>query len=92
MQKALQMEIFKVMDKKNGYVKNNKIKYKIIAIDYGMKNQLRCFSDINCGVTVVPANFSEEILKLNHMGFFIEWSRRSCGDWEICNTNCKKIN
>ena len=63
----------KSWDKKNGYVKNKKNKYQIIAIDYGMKkNQLRCFSDINCGVTVVPANFpADEILKLKPHGVFL---------------------
>ena len=60
-------------NKENGYVKNKKNKYEIIAIDYGMKkNQLRCFSDINCGVTVVPADFpAEEILKLKPSGVFL---------------------
>ena len=64
---------FKSWDKKNGYVKNKKNKYQIIAIDYGMKkNQLRCFSDINCGVTVVPANFpADKILKLKPHGVFL---------------------
>ena len=63
----------KSWDKKNGYVKNKKNKYQIIAIDYGMKkNQLRCFSDIDCGVTVVPANFpADEILKLKPHGVFL---------------------
>ena len=36
------------------------------------KNQLRCFSDINCGVTVVPANFpADKILKLKPHGVFL---------------------
>ena len=52
---------------------NKKNKYQIIAIDYGMKkNQLRCFSDINCSVTVVPANFpAEKIIKLKPDGVFL---------------------
>ena len=60
-------------DKKKGYTKNKKNKYKIIAIDYGIKrNQLRCFSDIDCSVTVVPANFpAEKIVKLRPDGVFL---------------------
>ena len=71
--KIYKWKSFKSWNKKNGYVKNNKNKYQIIAIDYGMKkNQLRCFSDINCGVTVVPANFpADEILKLKPHGVFL---------------------
>ena len=57
----------KSWDKKKGYTKNKKNKYKVVAIDYGIKkNQLRCFSDINCSVTVVPADYSaEKIIRLN---------------------------
>ena len=71
--KIYKWKSFKSWDKKNGYVKNKKNKYQIIAIDYGMKkNQLRCFSDINCGVTVVPANFpADKILKLKPHGVFL---------------------
>ena len=63
----------KSWDKKKGYVKNKKNKYKVVAIDYGIKkNQLRCFSDINCAVTVVPANYpAEKIMKLNPEGIFL---------------------
>ena len=59
--------------KKKGYTKNKKNKYKVVAIDYGIKkNQLRCFSDINCSVTVVPADYSaEKIIKLNPDGIFL---------------------
>ena len=44
-----------------------------MAIDYGIKkNQLRCFSDINCSVTIVPANCSaEKIIDLNPDGIFL---------------------
>ena len=71
--KLYKWKSLKSWDKKNGYVKNKKNKYQIIAIDYGMKkNQLRCFSDINCGVTVVPANFpADKILKLKPHGVFL---------------------
>ena len=63
----------KSWDKKKGYAKNKKNKYKVVAIDYGIKkNILRCFSDINCGVTVVPADYSaKKIIKLNPNGVFL---------------------
>ena len=63
----------KSWDKKKGYTKNKSNKYKVVAIDYGIKkNILRCFSDINCGVTVVPADYSaEKIIKLNPNGVFL---------------------
>ena len=63
----------KSWDKDKGYKKNKRNKYKVIAIDYGIKkNQLRCFSDINCAVTVVPANYpAEKIIKLNPDGVFL---------------------
>ncbi len=63
----------KSWDKNNGYQKNRKNKYKVIAIDYGIKkNQLRCFSDINCAVTVVPANYpADAIIKHNPDGIFL---------------------
>jgi len=63
----------KSWNKKKGYIKNKKNKYKVVAIDYGIKkNILRCFSDINCAVTVVPANYSaEKIIKLNPDGVFL---------------------
>ena len=63
----------KSWDKKKGYLKNKKNLFKIIAIDYGIKkNQLRCFSDINCKVIVVPANYSaENIISLKPDGIFL---------------------
>ncbi len=63
----------KSWDKNKGYIKNKKNRYKVVAIDYGIKkNQLRCFSDINCSVTVVPADYSaEKIIKLNPDGIFL---------------------
>ena len=59
--------------KDKGYIKNKKIKYKIVAIDYGMKqNILRCFSDFNCKITVVPAKTGiEKILSLKPDGVFL---------------------
>ena len=63
----------KSWDKNKGYIKNKKNKYKVVAIDYGIKkNILRCFSDIECAVTVVPASYSaEKIIKLNPHGVFL---------------------
>ena len=63
----------KSWDKNKGYIKNKKNKHRVIAIDYGIKkNQLRCFSDIDCAVTIVPANYSaEKIMKLNPDGVFL---------------------
>ena len=71
--KIYKWESLKSWDKKKGYVINKKNKYKIIAIDYGIKkNQLRCFSDINCSVTIVPASFpAEKIIKLKPDGVFL---------------------
>ena len=71
--KLYKWKSLKSWDKKKGYVRNKKNKYNIIAIDYGIKkNQLRCFSDIDCGVTIVPANFpADEILKLKPHGVFL---------------------
>ena len=63
----------KSWNKEKGYEKNRKNKYKVVAIDYGIKkNQLRCFSDINCSVTIVPADYSaEKIIKLKPDGIFL---------------------
>jgi len=63
----------KSWNKNKGYTKNKNDKYKVVAIDYGIKkNILRCFSDIDCTVTVVPANYSaEKIIKLNPDGVFL---------------------
>ena len=71
--KLYKWKSLKSWDKNKGYVKSKKNKHKVIAIDYGIKkNQLRCFSDIDCSVTVVPANFpAEEIIKLKPDGVFL---------------------
>jgi len=40
---------FKTWSKENGYKKNNKKKYRVIAIDYGIKkNIMRYFSNFDC--------------------------------------------
>jgi len=48
-------------------------KYKVVAIDYGLKyNQLRLLTERGCGVQVVPAYTSaEEILAMNPDGIFL---------------------
>ena len=64
---------FKTWKKGKGFEKNKKKKYKIIAIDYGIKkNILRYFSNFNCEVTVVPCKLeAEEIIKLKPDGIFL---------------------
>ncbi|MFL2889875.1 MAG: glutamine-hydrolyzing carbamoyl-phosphate synthase small subunit [Pelagibacteraceae bacterium] len=63
----------KTWDKEKGYTKNTKSKYKIVAIDYGMKrNILRCFSDLGCKVIIVPAKTQiNKILSLKPDGIFL---------------------
>jgi len=64
---------FKTWKKEKGFEKNKKKKYKIIAIDYGIKkNILRYFSDFKCKVTVVSCKTSaEKILSLKPNGVFL---------------------
>jgi len=64
---------FKTWKKEKGFEKNKKKKYKIIAIDYGIKkNILRYFSNFNCQVIVVPCNLgAKEIIKLKPDGVFL---------------------
>ncbi len=60
-------------DLKDGYVKQENPKYKVVAVDFGAKrNILRCLADAGCDVTVVPANTTaEEILAHNPDGVFL---------------------
>ncbi len=64
---------FKTWKKKVGYEKNIKTKFKIVAIDYGIKkNILRYFSNYNCEVKVVSCKkTADEIMKLNPDGIFL---------------------
>ncbi len=64
---------FKTWRKHAGYKKNKKKKFKIVAIDYGIKkNILRYFSDFNCEVKVVSCKKNaDEIIKLNPDGIFL---------------------
>tara|TARA_Y100000590_G_scaffold53549_1_gene55963 strand:- start:310 stop:1503 length:1194 start_codon:yes stop_codon:yes gene_type:complete len=63
----------KTWDKEIGYKKNNKKKYKIIAVDYGIKkNILRYFSNFDCEVKVVSCKESaQNLLKLKPHGIFL---------------------
>ena len=63
----------KTWNKKKGYIKNKKKKYKIVAIDYGIKkNILRCLSDLHCEVKIVPAETSsQKILEEKPDGIFL---------------------
>ena len=64
---------FKTWKKDVGYKKNTKKKFKIIAVDYGVKkNILRYFSDYNCEVKVVSCKMTaDEIVKLKPDGIFL---------------------
>ena len=64
---------FKTWTKKDGYKKNNKKLFRIVAIDYGIKkNILRYFSDFDCEVKVVSCSINaDEIIKLNPDGIFL---------------------
>jgi len=63
----------KTWKKNQGFEKNIKKKFLVVAIDYGIKkNILRYFSDFNCKVTVVPCKTTaEDILKLKPHGIFL---------------------
>ena len=63
----------KTWNKEKGYKKNNKKKYRVIAIDYGIKkNILRYFSNFDCEVKVVPCNENpDNLLKLKPHGIFL---------------------
>ena len=64
---------FRTWKKDIGYKKNTKKKFKIIAVDYGIKkNILRYFSDYNCEIKVVSCKLSaDEIVKLKPDGIFL---------------------
>ena len=64
---------FKTWKKGDGFKKNNKKSYHVVAIDYGIKkNILRYFSDFKCKVTVVPCDTkADKILALKPSGIFL---------------------
>ena len=63
----------KTWKKDIGYQKNKKKKFKIIAVDYGIKkNILRYFANYNCEVKVVSCKLAaDEIVKLKPDGIFL---------------------
>ena len=63
----------KTWKKIRGFEKNKKKKFKIVAIDFGIKkNILRYFSNYDCEVKVVPCKKkSDEIFKLKPHGVFL---------------------
>ncbi|WP_374656472.1 glutamine-hydrolyzing carbamoyl-phosphate synthase small subunit [Dongia sp.] len=56
-----------------GYQKSAPAKFKVVAIDYGAKdNILRCLADAGCDVTVVPATAStDDVLRHKPDGIFL---------------------
>jgi len=64
---------YKTWKKNKGYEKNNKKKFRIVAIDYGIKkNILRYFSDFDCEVKVVSCKENaNNILNLKPHGIFL---------------------
>jgi carbamoyl-phosphate synthase small subunit len=63
----------KTWKKKDGFIKNKKGNFHVVAIDYGVKkNILRYFSEFNCKVTVVSCKTNAaDILKLKPNGVFL---------------------
>jgi len=64
---------YKTWKKNKGYEKNKKKKFRVVAIDYGIKkNILRYFSDFDCEVKVVSCKENtNKILNLNPHGIFL---------------------
>ena len=64
---------YKTWKKNKGYEKNKKKKFRIVAIDFGIKkNILRYFSDFDCEVKVVSCKENaNNILKLKPHGIFL---------------------
>src|SRR5436189_3148445 len=63
----------KQWDWTSGYTNADGGKYKVVAVDYGLKrNILRCLTSAGCDVTVVPATAkAEDILAMNPDGVFL---------------------
>ena len=72
-QKTYTWKGLKTWKKNKGFEKNKKKKFKIIAIDFGIKkNILRYFSNYDCEVKVVSCKKkSDEIFKLKPHGVFL---------------------
>jgi len=64
---------FKTWKKETGFLKNKTKKFKVVAIDYGIKkNILRYFSDFKCEVNIVSCKTSAiKILEMKPDGVFL---------------------
>ena len=64
---------YKTWKKNKGYEKNKKKKFRVVAIDYGIKkNILRYFSDFDCEVKVVSCKENaDNIINLKPHGIFL---------------------
>jgi len=71
--KAYLWKDLKTWKKEDGFTKNKKKNFHVVAIDYGIKkNILRYFSDFNCKVTVVSCKtHAKDIIKLKPNGIFL---------------------
>jgi carbamoyl-phosphate synthase small subunit len=60
-------------DWSKGYARLNGARYKVVALDYGLKrNILRCLTAAGCAVTVVPGDTqADDILSMNPDGIFL---------------------
>jgi carbamoyl-phosphate synthase small subunit len=63
----------KLWDWEKGYERADGGKFKVVAVDYGLKrNILRCLTSAGCDVTVVPATTkAEDILAMKPDGVFL---------------------
>ena len=63
----------KCWDLKEGYTKQTKPDFKVVAVDFGAKrNILRCLATVGCDVTVVPATATaQEIMAHKPDGVFL---------------------
>tara|TARA_R110002049_G_scaffold252263_1_gene426737 strand:- start:35732 stop:36883 length:1152 start_codon:yes stop_codon:yes gene_type:complete len=75
---------------KEGYAAGGEGKYKVVALDYGVKhNILRILTDLGCDVEVLPAQTTyEELSALNPDGVFLS---NGPGDPEPCDYAIKMI-
>jgi carbamoyl-phosphate synthase small subunit len=71
--KAYLWKDLKTWKKEDGFTKNKKKNFHVVAIDYGIKkNILRYFSEFNCKVTVVSCKANaKDILTLKPNGIFL---------------------
>jgi len=62
-----------IWDWQEGYGRRNGARYKVVAVDYGLKrNILRCLTTAGCEVTVVPATAQAgDILAMDPDGIFL---------------------